>query len=275
MKKILVVVDMQNDFIDGSLGTPEARAIVDKVCEKIRGERWDSIFQTMDTHNKNYLYSQEGSCLPIKHCIDGTEGWYLNSKIAGAGGGKHSIIFKNTFGCVELIKCIRKDMNYWGVMDKYIELTLVGVCTDICVISNTLLLKAHFPEMKIVVDASCCAGSTPEKHRMALEVMKSCQIDIVGEENDRSVLGQSLNKVAGKRAKTLGLPISPLLDENYGWVKGIDRLPDKSGNYEVSYEGRISRDDYSVFVGRWWNVGNVLHPEEVEWRPNSFREIDL
>lgn len=200
MKKILVVVDMQNDFIDGPLGTPEARAIVDNVVDKIRGDEWDEVYFTLDTHSEDYLDTQEGKKLPIKHGIPNTDGFKLNDKIGMAINerpfGAISLC-KNAFGSTILVKRIRDLVQlYWkdnvflgdigrGVQGYGFELTLVGVCTDICVISNALLLKAHYPEMKIVVDASCCAGSSPEKHFMALEVMKSCHIDVINNEYDR------------------------------------------------------------------------------------------
>lgn len=184
MKKILVVVDMQNDFITGPLGTPEAVSIVDKVVEKIRGEEWDRVYVTMDIHGKDYLNTQEGKKLPVEHCIDLTDGAELNNKVFEALTQYDYVeLSKNTFGFSNWPGYIYKDL-YYGfdyIHGENIELALVGVCTDICVISNALLLKAHYPEMKIVVDASCCAGSTPEKHRMALEVMKSCQVDVVNE----------------------------------------------------------------------------------------------
>lgn len=192
MKKILVVVDMQNDFIDGPLGTPEARAIVDNVCAKIRDGEWDKVYATMDTHFiDNYHMSQEGKKLPVEHCISCSEGWKLNKKVTEALNSTFDIfkenkkpdtIFKNTFGSTELLTRYEKDFGLrW---EQQTELTLIGVCTDICVISNALLLKAHYPEMKIVVDAACCAGTTPEKHRMALEVMKSCQVDVINDPID-------------------------------------------------------------------------------------------
>lgn len=179
MKKILVVVDMQNDFIDGPLGTPEARVIVDNVCAKIREGEWDLIVTTQDSHFENYLKTQEGKKLPVEHCVMGTPGWYLNHKIHEQISETRLMtknVTKYTFGSWDLPSYINhvKYEDYSAV-----ECTLVGVCTDICVISNALLLKAHYPEMKIVVDAACCAGSSPEKHRMALEVMKSCQVEIV------------------------------------------------------------------------------------------------
>lgn len=180
MKKILVVVDMQNDFIDGALGTPEARAIVPNVCRKIREGEWDYIYATMDTHNEEYMDTQEGKKLPVKHCIiteEEYDGWSLNEKIRNALEyvEKYMTHLKTTFGAIDLGRSIELSHG------KDLEITLVGVCTDICVISNALLLKSHFPEARIVVDASCCAGSTPEKHLMALEVMRSCQIDILND----------------------------------------------------------------------------------------------
>lgn len=191
MKKILVVVDMQNDFITGPLGTPEAVSIVDNVVEKIRGEEWDTVYCTMDTHEKNYLETQEGRKLPVEHCVVFTDGWRCNRAIDNAflDRSEHAIfIHKDTFGSDFLVGRIFQDMchEFKDTEEANYELTLVGVCTDICVISNALLLKAHYPEMKIVVDASCCAGSTPEKHRMALEVMKSCQVDVVNDEEERN-----------------------------------------------------------------------------------------
>ena len=185
MKKNLVVEDMQNDFITGPLGTPEAVAIVDKVCEKIRD--WHGqVWATYDTHDRNtYFKTQEGQKLPIIHCDTGSDGWYLPEVINEAiNYHPYKRIIKSNFASVVLAN----EVGGLGLNEKDIELTLVGVCTDICVISNALLLKAHYPEMKIVVDASCCAGTTPEKHRMALEVMKSCQIDVVNDINPKEFL---------------------------------------------------------------------------------------
>lgn len=191
MKKILVVVDMQNDFITGPLGTPEAVSIVDNVVEKIRGEEWNKIYVTMDIHDKSYLLTTEGMKLPVKHCIAGTSGCELNDKIFEVlNDYDYTELCKETFSFPEWTSYIHHDLHYGlrYIRGEDIELTLVGVCTDICMISNALLLKAHYPEMKIVVDASCCAGSTPEKHRMALEVMKSCQVDVVNDESEHDWL---------------------------------------------------------------------------------------
>ena len=185
MKKILVVIDMQNDFIDGPLGTPEARAIVPNVCAKIREGEWDRIIRTMDSHFPLYLGTQEGRKLPIEHCIYGTDGWELNedvndaildtcAKIADKNGYcSYKSALKLGFGYKAW------DTMFRGLRTTEMEIHIVGVCTDICVITNVLLLKTHFPEARIIVDASCCAGTTPEMHAKALDVMRSCQIDIV------------------------------------------------------------------------------------------------
>lgn len=212
MKKILVVVDMQNDFIDGPLGTPEARAIVDNVCAKIREGEWDGIFHTKDTHHDyNYLDTQEGKNLPIPHCIYRKNGWYYTEKVMEALLSKSFMVEKSTFGATLLVDKLH-ELIYDGKLTADIELTLVGVCTDICVISNALLLKAHFPEMKIVVDASCCAGSTPEKHYMALEVMKSCQVDVVNNEYD--IVRENVMKMVGK---AFGVP-EEFWNDNGEWI---------------------------------------------------------
>lgn len=174
MKNILVVVDMQNDFVDGALGSKEATAIVDRAAEKIKGFDGD-VFVTLDTHGEDYMQTSEGKKLPVPHCIKGTEGWQLNSKIAAALKGKnYSTVQKVTFGSCELPRLIEQITS-----DCEVKITLMGLCTDICVVSNALLLKANFPDFEIYVDSSCCAGVTPETHRAALEVMKSCQINII------------------------------------------------------------------------------------------------
>ena len=174
--KVLVVVDMQNDFIDGALGTKEAEAIVPGVVEMIRG--FDGkVIATRDTHGEDYLDSEEGRHLPVPHCIKGTEGWEIRREVMEALDEKQGclLIDKPSFGSVELGSYVKELDDEAGVE----EITLIGVCTDICVISNALLLKANLPEAEIRVDASCCAGVTPESHERALEAMKSCQIDIV------------------------------------------------------------------------------------------------
>ncbi len=174
MKKILVVVDMQKDFVDGTLGTKEAVAIIENVVKKIKSFA-GKIFVTYDTHYDNYMETSEGKKLPVLHCIKGTEGWKLNAKVEAALEGKDvARIEKGTFGSVVLPQEIGA---YVG--DAEAEVQIIGLCTDICVVSNALIVKANFPEMKIGVDASCCAGVTPEAHRAALMTMKSCQIDII------------------------------------------------------------------------------------------------
>lgn len=175
MRKILVVVDMQNDFIDGALGTVEATAIVPRVVEKMgEYDPWN-IYLTRDTHYENYLETQEGRNLPVKHCIQGTHGWQLRDEVA-ASAGNATIIDKPTFGSNRLAGLLMVERAQEGL-----EIEVVGLCTDICVVSNALLLKAAMPEVPITVDASCCAGVTPEKHKAALETMKSCQIRVINE----------------------------------------------------------------------------------------------
>lgn len=178
MNKILVVVDMQNDFVDGALGSKEAVAIVDNVVQKI--ENFDGkIFVTLDTHGNNYLETSEGKKLPVPHCIKDANGWLLNEKVMKALDGKdYKSIEKPTFGSIELVDEIGK-IEYES--DEDLDITFIGLCTDICVVSNVLLTKANFPEAKITVDASCCAGVTPDAHNAALATMKSCQIDVIGE----------------------------------------------------------------------------------------------
>lgn len=168
MKKTLIVVDMQNDFINGSLGTKEAQAIVDNVKRKITEYelRGDKIIFTRDTHEADYLDTPEGKKLPVEHCIYGTHGW----KIAeGLEVPNCELIDKPNFGYV-----------YWENRD-YGEIEMIGLCTDICVVSNALILKAMYPNVEITVDASCCAGVTPETHKAALATMRMCQINVIGE----------------------------------------------------------------------------------------------
>lgn len=175
MKHFLIVVDMQNDFITGSLGTPEAQSIVSAAAEKIR-QFEGNIFVTFDTHGPDYLETAEGKKLPVAHCIRGTWGWELDTVISNALKGKNQInVEKPTFGSVRLPELVAAAAG-----DEDFSVELIGLCTDICVISNALLLKAHFPEKEIAVDASCCAGVSPETHAAALSAMRCCQIDIRG-----------------------------------------------------------------------------------------------
>ena len=171
MKKLLLVIDMQNDFIDGALGTKEAVAIVPGVKEKI--ENFDgAVLFTRDTHETYYLDTQEGQKLPVPHCIRDTEGWQIRSELDALR--KTEPIDKETFGSTDLAGELVA-MNE----DNEIEsITFVGLCTDICVISNALLAKASLPEVPIIVDAKCCAGVTPESHENALKAMEACQIQI-------------------------------------------------------------------------------------------------
>lgn len=174
MKKILIVVDMQKDFIDGSLGTKEAVAIVDNVVKKIESFDGD-IIVTYDTHSENYTETQEGKNLPVPHCIKGTDGWELNEKVQAALSKKaYKAIEKPTFGSLELIEYIKANYD-----PDETEIELIGLCTDICVVSNALLIKANFLETRVSVDSACCAGVTPESHGAALTTMKMCQINVI------------------------------------------------------------------------------------------------
>ena len=173
--QILVVVDMQKDFIDGALGTPEAVAIVPRVVQKVR-DFSGTVFFTRDTHSPAYLATQEGKHLPVEHCIQGTPGWQLAQELQPLCGGQP--VDKPTFGSVQLAQRLEKLHREQGIDD----ITLVGLCTDICVISNALLLKAFLPEVPIQVDAACCAGVTPQSHSNALQAMKMCQIEVLNDE---------------------------------------------------------------------------------------------
>ncbi|MGN1194153.1 MAG: cysteine hydrolase family protein [Acutalibacteraceae bacterium] len=168
--KVLVVIDMQNDFIDGSLGTKEAVEIVDRVQEEIElfRKNGDTVIFTRDTHAENYLSTAEGKNLPVEHCIKGSFGWEISEKL----DTKDSVIFdKPTFGSTELA-------NYLSKTEGISEIEIVGLCTDICVISNALMIKAYLPETPITVKSELCAGVTPESHLRALESMKMCQVQI-------------------------------------------------------------------------------------------------
>ena len=172
MRKTLIVIDMQNDFIDGSLGTYEAKLIVPKVRKKIDEyiERGDRVIYTRDTHFANYLDTNEGKHLPVRHCIMHTPGWWIHRDVLRKDADC-DIVDKNTFGYIRWDEFYRFDD----------DVELVGLCTDICVVSNALILKAMFPEIEITVDASCCAGTTYHNHNAAIQTMKSCQINIIGE----------------------------------------------------------------------------------------------
>ena len=172
MRRLLVVVDMQNDFIDGSLGTKEAEAIVDNVVKVIGTYDPKDIFATRDTHPENYLETQEGRNLPVVHCVKNTPGWELNEKVAAALRDA-KVIDKPTFGS----RALAEELEAIAAKEE-IEVTLVGLCTDICVVSNALLIKAYLPEIPVKVVASCCAGVTPASHEAALTTMQMCQVKI-------------------------------------------------------------------------------------------------
>lgn len=185
-KKILIVVDMQNDFIYGSLGSPEAREIVPNVVAKVQQYKKEGnmILYTMDTHNRAYLDTQEGKKLPVPHCIEFTYGWEIIPELKAVDSNIEAqkddpfgcVIKKESFGSIE-----------WPFRLPYMmeeieeEIEMVGVCTEICLISNALMIKPYRPRTEIIVDASCCAGVSPEMHQAALKVMKSCQITVIGE----------------------------------------------------------------------------------------------
>lgn len=173
-ERYLIVIDMQNDFVTGSLGSKEAEKIVPNVMEKVNDFK-GKIYFTQDTHDEEYMSTQEGRCLPVKHCIYGTEGWELIDELKELKEEKQLKVFKkNTFGSVELADALRRENEENGI--KSVE--LIGLCTDICVVSNALLIKAFLPEIPVYVDAACCAGVTPESHMAALKTMESCQINI-------------------------------------------------------------------------------------------------
>jgi len=171
-EKLLVVVDMQKDFVDGSLGTPEAQAIVEHVVRKV--ETFDGrVVFTRDTHKENYMDTQEGKLLPVVHCIENTEGWEIIPELETLRAAQNARCYnKPTFGCTELAADIKREYEAGEVS----EVELVGLCTDICVVSNALLIKAYAPELPVAVDSACCAGVTAAKHEAALETMRSCQI---------------------------------------------------------------------------------------------------
>lgn len=169
--KVLCVIDMQNDFIDGALGTKEAEAIVGNVAEKIDAYRknGDMIIFTRDTHFDNYMATQEGRNLPVPHCIKDSKGWQISSSLSV---GDSTVIDKPSFGSLEL-------GEYVASLEDVELVELIGLCTDICVISNAMIIKAKLPEVKVCVDSHCCAGVTPDSHNNALEAMKMCQIEIL------------------------------------------------------------------------------------------------
>jgi len=176
MGKAIIVIDMQNDFVTGSLGSERAKLIVPKIAEKLEEFKREnaSIYFTMDTHDKFYLETLEGKYLPVKHCIGNTPGWCIVDELFPYIQ-KYNVIQKEAFGYT---KWDSRLVN----SDLLTEIMIVGVCTDICVVSNALILRAMLPKCKIVVDASCCAGTTKENHEAALKVVKSCQIEVINED---------------------------------------------------------------------------------------------
>ena len=172
MEHYLIAVDLQNDFVTGALGSPEAEAILPAAREKILAHKGPVIF-TRDTHAPDYLSTQEGRLLPVVHCVKGTPGWEIVPELAGLVEKKNALVFdKKTFGSTALAAYLREREQEIG------EVELIGLCTDICVVSNALTIKAFLPETPVSVDARCCAGVTPEKHAAALETMRSCQIAV-------------------------------------------------------------------------------------------------
>ncbi len=173
MRETLIVVDMQNDFIDGTLGTKEAQAIVSNVAKKIKEykDAGKQVIFTRDTHSENYLETYEGKHLPVAHCVKNTVGWQISDKL-DFDIENDILIDKPTFGWLNW-----KDFGFESV-------EICGLCTDICVVSNALIIRANYPEIDITVDASCCAGVTPDTHKAALATMKMCQIEVIGENNE-------------------------------------------------------------------------------------------
>ncbi len=174
MKHFLIVVDIQNDFVNGALGTKEAEGIIAPACEKIKNFQGE-IFVTYDTHFEDYLSTAEGVKLPVEHCIKGTDGWQLNGEIQKALKDKnYTAVEKLTFGSTQLPSLIKKAAG-----DSEFDITLIGLCTDICVVSNALILKANFYDKRIIVYKNCCAGVTVDSHNAALTTMQMCQIEVV------------------------------------------------------------------------------------------------
>ena len=176
MQDILVVVDMQNDFVDGALGTAEAVAVVPRVVRRVEEavRQGEAIYFTRDTHQADYLSTLEGGKLPVSHCIQGSQGWEIIPQLE-AYSLNRPIVDKPVFGSTRLGELLQTA----NTAEPIRQITLIGLCTDICVISNALLLKAYLPQVPIFVDAACCAGVTPESHDIALTAMRACQIDIL------------------------------------------------------------------------------------------------
>lgn len=182
MKKVLVIIDMQNDFTKGVLGNKECEAAIASVVHVLKSDNWDKIFLTRDTHGDNYLDTQEGKRLPVKHCIKNTDGWEIVPEIMDLCRNKYSqqisIIDKPTFGSLELSQELKKYQDL-DVNDSEMEIYFCGVCTGICVINNVILAKATLPEARICVFENACACVTQKSHKTAIEAMRNCQIDII------------------------------------------------------------------------------------------------
>jgi len=184
--KILIVIDMQKDFIDGALGTKEAVAILPNVVKRIEESTRELILFTKDTHGENYLETPEGKKLPVKHCIKGTDGWQINESVLNAWKENKTAIIaaesvgnifeKSVFGSTMLVDCIRRLHEECARIS---EIDIIGVCTDVCVISNAIMLKNYLPDIEISVIENCCAGVTPQGHKEALNTMKMCHINII------------------------------------------------------------------------------------------------
>lgn len=171
----LIVIDMQNDFVDGALGTPEAQAIASDVATYARAFEGTVAF-TKDTHEENYLQTQEGRNLPVVHCVRDTPGWELTPELEAVRAERQAVVFeKPTFGSVQLVWWLAQENDEHPID----SIELVGLCTDICVVSNALLIKAHFPEIPVRVRSGLCAGVTPEAHEAALSTMRSCQVEVL------------------------------------------------------------------------------------------------
>lgn len=176
MYRILVIVDAQNDFITGVLGSKEADAAVPNIVKLIKENNWDSIISTMDTHYDNYLTTFEGKRLPIKHCIKNEPGWCMDSRILTALNNRWNYYEKDTFGSTDLVNDIFDNLNWRNQED--VEIHICGFCTDICVMANAVMLRASLPNVRIIVHANACAGVTPESHEAALTIFKAQQIDV-------------------------------------------------------------------------------------------------
>lgn len=180
MSKTLIVIDMQNDFIDGSLGTKEAQSIVPNVAKKIKEykDRGDKIYVTQDTHYEDYLDTYEGKHLPVEHCIANTDGWQLNDEVYNALKNTNATyILKHTFGSIELVNKIKEYISENNIDTKQHSIELIGLCLDVCVISNAVLIKAAFPESNVSINLDCTAAVTPETFNATKIVMKSLQIE--------------------------------------------------------------------------------------------------